>query len=183
MLKTGKIKYPIKEGLKQCGDCKEWKLISEYNKARNHYTSRCRDCLRIYAKSYRDKPEIQIESKQYHKEYMANAENRAKKNAYQRKRNKTDKVREQRNQQRRDWALREKQKAVNYKGGKCQICGYDKCLAAMDFHHKNALGKNGYGTGALKQHWTFEKNKVEIDKCILVCVRCHRELHAGVIML
>ncbi len=79
--------------------------------------------------------------------------------------------------------MREKQKAVNYKGGKCEICGYDRCVAAMDFHHLDPSTKNGYGTGAMKQHWVFERNKIEIDKCILVCVRCHREIHAGLIQL
>lgn len=49
----------------------------------------------------------------------------------------------------------------------------------MDFHHLNPKLKEGYGTGALKAHWSFERNKKEIDKCVLVCVRCHREIHAG----
>lgn len=26
-------------------------------------------------------------------------------------------------------------KAIEYKGGKCEICGYDKCVDALDFHH------------------------------------------------
>lgn len=25
--------------------------------------------------------------------------------------------------------------AIAYKGGKCQICGYDKCVGALEFHH------------------------------------------------
>jgi hypothetical protein len=60
------------------------------------------------------------------------------------------------------------------------LCGYSRCLAAMDFHHPDPSQKEGYGTGALKSHWSFEKNKKELDKCVLVCVRCHREIHAGV---
>jgi hypothetical protein len=104
-------------------------------------------------------------------------------NARGRERDKREDVREQRNKNRRRWAANEKQKAVDYKGGKCEICHYNKCLAAMDFHHRNPVEKNGYGTGALKSHRTFEKNKPELDKCILVCVRCHREIHAGVIVL
>ena len=43
--------------------------------------------------------------------------------------------------------------------------------------------KDGYGTGALKQHRSFKKNKKELDKCVLVCVRCHREIHAEEVVL
>ena len=49
--------------------------------------------------------------------------------------------------------------------------------------YKNPLEKDGYGTGALKAHWAFERNKPEIDKCVLVCVRCHREIHGGIITI
>ena len=63
------------------------------------------------------------------------------------------------------------------------ICGYSKCTAALDFHHVEPSLKDGYGAGALRAHWTFEKNKTELDKCVLLCVRCHRELHSGVISL
>jgi len=69
-----------------------------------------------------------------------------------------------------------KKDLVEYKGGKCEKCGYDKCVAAMDFHHINpkekdfALSQNGH-----TQSW--EKLKKEADKCILVCANCHRELH------
>lgn len=43
-----------------------------------------------------------------------------------------------------------KQMAILYKGGRCEICGYDKCVGALEFHHKNpqekdfAIGDNGY---------------------------------------
>ena len=35
-----------------------------------------------------------------------------------------------------------KHKAVIYKGGKCQKCGYDKCEEALDFHHLDASEKD-----------------------------------------
>ncbi len=69
-----------------------------------------------------------------------------------------------------------KQMAVEYKGGKCERCQYDKCLSAMDFHHLDpnekdfGLAKNGHTR-------SWEKVKLELDKCILVCCRCHREIH------
>lgn len=67
--------------------------------------------------------------------------------------------------------------AVEYKGNKCEICGYNKCIDALEFHHKNSslkdfsISNKGY-TRSLK------KVKEELDKCILVCANCHRELHA-----
>ena len=176
-----KIKYPVINGMKECGECHKWKPIIEYNKARRYYTAQCKTCRKNYFNKYRNRPENKDRSAIYHKEYKKDPLKREMINARHRKYNKTAKYKDMRNSHRRQWALREKQKAVNYAGGKCIICGYNKCLAAMDFHHKNPLEKDGYGGGALKSHWTFKKNKTEIDKCILVCVRCHREIHAGVI--
>jgi len=68
-----------------------------------------------------------------------------------------------------------KEKLVKYKGGKCEICGYDKCIAALDFHHMDPNKKdfNIGGSGVI----SFEKCKKEVDKCILVCSNCHREIH------
>lgn len=43
-----------------------------------------------------------------------------------------------------------KKMAIEYKGGKCQICGYDKCVGALEFHHLNSkekdfgIGEKGY---------------------------------------
>ena len=49
-----------------------------------------------------------------------------------------------RNLNRKKWAYGQKQKAVDYLGGCCKICGYNKCLAALDFHHKNPSEKEGF---------------------------------------
>ena len=35
-----------------------------------------------------------------------------------------------------------KKRAVEYKGGECQKCGYDKSLRALNFHHRDPLEKN-----------------------------------------
>jgi hypothetical protein len=68
-----------------------------------------------------------------------------------------------------------KQDAVDYKGGKCEKCGYDKCLAAMEFHHRCSTQKDSKW-GAIRK-WPIEKLKKELDKCDLLCCRCHREIH------
>ncbi len=70
-----------------------------------------------------------------------------------------------------------KRKLIEYKGNKCQLCGYDKCQEALDFHHLNPDEKDFNISGGTK---SFESLKPEVDKCILVCANCHREIHAGV---
>ena len=39
-----------------------------------------------------------------------------------------------------------RQMAVKYKGDKCQICGYNKCIKALEFHHLDENEKE-FGTG------------------------------------
>ena len=70
---------------------------------------------------------------------------------------------------------RKKQFAVDAFGGKCQICGYDKCLNSLTFHHVN--GKKEYSPSYVIMRWSWERAKKELDKCILVCANCHGEIH------
>jgi 5-methylcytosine-specific restriction endonuclease McrA len=72
--------------------------------------------------------------------------------------------------------------AIEYKGGKCFFCGYNKCNDALDFHHIVSKEKEfGLSVKGLTRSW--DKIKKELDKCILVCANCHRELHAGILQL
>lgn len=72
-----------------------------------------------------------------------------------------------------------KEKAIEYKGGKCCICGYDKCQAALDFHHRNSNDKqfNLSKISTLSFDKNFDLITKELDKCDLLCSNCHRELH------
>lgn len=71
-----------------------------------------------------------------------------------------------------------KELAVEYKGECCQHngCGYNKCIGALEFHHLDpnekdfSLSSDGYSL-------SWETIKKELDKCILVCANCHREIH------
>ena len=74
-----------------------------------------------------------------------------------------------------------KEKAVEYKGGKCVVCGYDRCLKALEFHHINPEEKDFTLGSNTNRSW--EKVKIEIDKCVLLCANCHREIHDGLIKL
>lgn len=70
-----------------------------------------------------------------------------------------------------------KAECVAYKGGKCQMCGYNKYIGALDFHHRNPDEKEfeiGQRYRCCKINSTIKK---ELDKCDLVCSNCHRELH------
>ena len=71
--------------------------------------------------------------------------------------------------------------AINYKGGKCSICGYCKCQDSLDFHHLDPSKKEF----SISNHkgMKLENIKNELDKCILVCSNCHGEIHAGQITL
>lgn len=72
--------------------------------------------------------------------------------------------------------------AIELKGGRCQICGYNRCIWALDFHHLDEKSKSfDLSTRGLTRSWARIKN--EVGKCILVCANCHRELHAGLIKL
>jgi 5-methylcytosine-specific restriction endonuclease McrA len=69
-----------------------------------------------------------------------------------------------------------KKQMVDYKGGKCERCGYDKYIGALEFHHLNPEEKDF----SLSQLKTYSFNHViveELNKCILVCSNCHREIH------
>ena len=69
--------------------------------------------------------------------------------------------------------------AVEYKGGECCKCGYNKCVDALEFHHLDETQKEfGIGNGNTK---SWEKIKKEIDKCILVCSNCRKEIHSKLV--
>jgi 5-methylcytosine-specific restriction endonuclease McrA len=72
--------------------------------------------------------------------------------------------------------------AIEYGGGSCKICGYNKSIRALTFHHKNPSEKDfGLSDRGLTRSW--DKTKAEIQKCILLCSNCHAEVHDGLVEL
>ena len=69
-----------------------------------------------------------------------------------------------------------KQRMVDYKGGACVLCGYSKCLRAMDFHHLDPSTKRSNIAPSHNRSW--EALRLELDKCMLICSNCHYELEA-----
>lgn len=74
------------------------------------------------------------------------------------------------------WRSRAKEELIQYKGGKCCKCGYNKNVPrAYDFHHRNPDKKefsiSNYSV------LNIDKLRKEVDKCDLVCRNCHAEIH------
>jgi cytochrome c553 len=67
---------------------------------------------------------------------------------------------------------------VDEAGGRCTICGYDRCLANLHFHHVDPSAKSFAMTTATGK--SLEAYRREAEKCVLVCANCHGELEAGV---
>jgi len=67
--------------------------------------------------------------------------------------------------------------ALEYKGSKCEVCDYDKCLYALEFHHLDSSSKD-FAISSKGYTRSWERVKEELDKCTLICANCHREIHA-----
>jgi len=71
-------------------------------------------------------------------------------------------------------------KQFNIKAVNVFFCGYDCCQAALDFHHLDASSKEfGISMDRITRSW--ERVQKELDKCVLACSNCHREIHAGIL--
>ena len=71
-----------------------------------------------------------------------------------------------------------KRQLVLEAGGRCELCGYDRCLAALQFHHLDRAAKRF----ALSQEGvtrSMSEARVEAAKCVLLCANCHAEVESG----
>jgi len=78
------------------------------------------------------------------------------------------------------WRANTKDRMVKSMGGKCQCCGYNICNNSLAFHHIDPTKKDLVfaNTRANPQSWGTIVE--ELKKCILVCLNCHSEIHAGI---
>ena len=74
-----------------------------------------------------------------------------------------------------------KKEAVAYLGGKCQCCGFNKCLSALQFHHRIPAEKKG--DWSRMSSWNIDRREQELDKCDLLCATCHFGYHSGDVIL
>jgi hypothetical protein len=67
-------------------------------------------------------------------------------------------------------------------GGRCGLCGYDRCIGALAFHHLDPETKTfGLAEGGLAR--SLAQARAEAAKCILLCANCHAEVEAGLVNL
>lgn len=69
----------------------------------------------------------------------------------------------------------QKLRAITHMGGSCTRCGYDASPSALEFHHTIPAEKEYAWDEMRKMSW--HKVLLELEKCILVCANCHREIH------
>jgi 5-methylcytosine-specific restriction endonuclease McrA len=69
--------------------------------------------------------------------------------------------------------------SIEYKGGKCLLCGYNRFQGALELHHIDSEKKE-FGIGDKGYTRSWEKVRAELDKCVLLCANCHREVGAGI---
>ena len=72
---------------------------------------------------------------------------------------------------------RRKEDIVWVMGESCQLCGYNKDITALDLHHINPEEKDFSFNSADSRNWQSVRD--ELEKCILLCSNCHREIHSG----
>jgi 5-methylcytosine-specific restriction endonuclease McrA len=69
---------------------------------------------------------------------------------------------------------------VDEAGGRCVLCGYDRYLGALEFHHVNPSEKSfQLGMGGLTR--SIASMRAEAAKCVLLCSNCHAEVEGGVV--
>jgi transposase len=73
---------------------------------------------------------------------------------------------------------RVKEILVEEAGGRCRLCGYDRCVAALEFHHLDPAAKE-FGVAQNGMARSIERLRAEVRKCLLLCSNCHSEVESG----
>jgi len=72
------------------------------------------------------------------------------------------------------YRIRIRSKMLKCFGGRCGICGYDRCSSALEFHHIDPTQKEFNIKADIVR---FDELKSELRKCVCVCSNCHKEIH------
>ncbi len=127
------------------------------------YYIKNREKVLKYSNQWKENNPEKVEkyNRQYYKEHLM------EKKRYRKRKNELTRLR---HKKLKEWFS-------NYKLSKgCSVCSYNKCAAALDFHHTS--NKNFGISRLICQSRSPKYIKKEIDKCIILCANCHRELHA-----
>jgi hypothetical protein len=75
-----------------------------------------------------------------------------------------------------------KETLVAEAGGACQMCGYDKYVGALHFHHLDPHTKR-FAVSRAGATRALQTMREEAQKCVLLCANCHAEVEAGLVLL
>ena len=78
-----------------------------------------------------------------------------------------------------EWRRRARLLLIAEAGGACLICGYDRCVGALHFHHLDPETKE-FGISRRGFTRSIEKMREEAAKCVLLSSNCHAEVEAGI---
>jgi 5-methylcytosine-specific restriction endonuclease McrA len=65
-------------------------------------------------------------------------------------------------------------------GGRCKICGYNRSIRALHFHHLDPKTKSFNVSG---KTMSLAVAQSEAAKCMLLCANCHAEVEDGLIQI
>jgi len=74
-------------------------------------------------------------------------------------------------------AYRRKLSLIEQAGGSCKRCGYNKNIAALEFHHIDPTQKESKLDMRILSNRNIDYINQEFSKCELLCSNCHREEH------
>lgn len=77
-----------------------------------------------------------------------------------------------------EWRRRTKRRLVKEAGGRCQLCGYDRCMAALEFLHLDPTQKS-FALSLKGVARSLAVLRREAEKCALLCANCHAEVEVG----
>lgn len=78
----------------------------------------------------------------------------------------------------KEWRKRFRERIAAAFGGGCAICGYSKCLRALELHHLDPAAKEFSFGHIITRACNWAKVVMELRKCVMLCANCHREVHA-----
>jgi DNA-directed RNA polymerase subunit M/transcription elongation factor TFIIS len=144
--------------MKKCNNCENLLPVSEFYKrttSKDGLQHQCKSCTKERVKN-------DPKQKQRQKNWYKNNTEREKTRAVEYKR-------------------KRKRELVEKLGGKCEICGYDKCYRALTFHHLDPSNKVRKNRGFTSQ--TLQTIEQEIKDCLLLCANCHMEVEDKIITI
>jgi transposase-like protein len=77
-----------------------------------------------------------------------------------------------------DRRRRVKRQLIDEAGGACVLCGYDRCPAALQFHHLDPATKS-FALSREGVTRSLARAREEARKCVLLCANCHAEVEGG----